>query len=115
MFGIGLPELVVIFVVALIFIGPKRLPDLARTLAKALSEFRSVAEEVRESLDVREELAPEKEELLKDYDSIVKDIRPRKESEGTEGEEESLETKTVNGKAAKKKNAGVTGGEELGG
>jgi Tat protein translocase TatB subunit len=40
MFGIGMPELVVIMVVALVVLGPKRLPDLARTLGKAMAEFR---------------------------------------------------------------------------
>lgn len=40
MFGIGLPELLVIMVVALIVLGPKRIPELARTLGKGLAEFR---------------------------------------------------------------------------
>ncbi len=40
MFGIGLPELLVIMVVALIVLGPKRIPEVARTLGKGLAEFR---------------------------------------------------------------------------
>jgi Tat protein translocase TatB subunit len=40
MFGIGMPELLVIFVVALVVLGPKRLPEVARTLGKAMAEFR---------------------------------------------------------------------------
>jgi sec-independent protein translocase protein TatB len=40
MFGIGLPELLVILVVALIVLGPKRLPEVARQLGKAVGEFR---------------------------------------------------------------------------
>jgi Tat protein translocase TatB subunit len=46
MFGIGMPELVVIFVVALVVLGPKRLPEVARTLGKAVSEFRRQSSEI---------------------------------------------------------------------
>lgn len=60
MFGIGLSELIVIVIVALIFIGPDKLPQLARTLGKAFSEFRRAGEEVKKSFNeaAREEEAP---------------------------------------------------------
>ena len=50
MFGIGMPELGVILVVALVVLGPKRLPEAARALGKAVAEFR------RQSADVMDEL-----------------------------------------------------------
>lgn len=52
MFGIGMPELIVILVAALIIIGPKRLPDLAKSLGRGLSEFRRAADDVKKTLDV---------------------------------------------------------------
>ena len=50
MFGIGMQELLVIAVVALIIVGPKKLPDLAKTLGKSLSEFRKTADGLTDDL-----------------------------------------------------------------
>jgi Tat protein translocase TatB subunit len=50
MFGIGMPELLVILVVGLVVLGPKRLPELARTLGKAMAEFRRSTTEIIDEL-----------------------------------------------------------------
>ena len=50
MFGIGAPELVIILVVALVVLGPKRLPELARGLGRTLGEFRRATSGVTEEL-----------------------------------------------------------------
>ncbi|MGH7962683.1 MAG: Sec-independent protein translocase protein TatB [Candidatus Binatia bacterium] len=50
MFGIGVPELLVILVVALIVLGPKRLPEVAKGLGKALAEFRRATSDLSEEL-----------------------------------------------------------------
>ena len=50
MFGIGPMELVLILVVALLVLGPKRMPELARTLGRGLSEFRRASNDLRQSL-----------------------------------------------------------------
>ena len=47
MFGIGMTELMVIFVIGLVVLGPKRLPELARTLGKSMAEFRRASNDLR--------------------------------------------------------------------
>ena len=51
MFGLGIGEILLILAIALIFIGPERLPDLARSLAKGYGEFRRSFDEVKNSIE----------------------------------------------------------------
>jgi sec-independent protein translocase protein TatB len=48
MLNIGPPELILIFVIALVIVGPQRLPELARTVGKGLREFRRMQDEVKD-------------------------------------------------------------------
>jgi len=47
MFGIGMTELMVIFVIGLVVLGPKRLPELARSLGRSMAEFRRASNDMR--------------------------------------------------------------------
>lgn len=83
MFGIGMPELILILAVALIFLGPRRLPEIARALGKGLAEFRRATDELKEEFrqveqDIEESSAqpPAGEEPSTD-----KSTPPTKESE----------------------------------
>lgn len=66
MFGIGIPELLVILVVALIVLGPQRLPEVARALGKGLGELRRAADGLTSELrDATGALENESRELRK--------------------------------------------------
>ena len=59
--SIGLPELLIILVIALIIFGPRKLPELGRSLGRSLSEFRRASHELKNTLD--EEIRVEDERV----------------------------------------------------
>jgi TatA/E family protein of Tat protein translocase len=75
MFGsIGPAELVLIFVIALLVFGPKKLPEIGRSVGKALREFKKTSEEIKSRIE--EEIdASEIKDIRKDIQSGVDDIK----------------------------------------
>jgi TatA/E family protein of Tat protein translocase len=84
MFGLGMQEMIVIFVIALLVFGPKKLPELGRSLGRGLAEFKRASEELKEGLAV--ELSAEEERVAA---VAHEDRQPAKaEVPSTEGTEE---------------------------
>jgi TatA/E family protein of Tat protein translocase len=69
MFGIGMPEMLLILAIALIVIGPKKLPDLAKSLGRALREFKKATSELKESIELDSELR----EVKKSFSNSITD------------------------------------------
>lgn len=68
--NLGLPEMLVIFFIALLLFGPKKLPEIGRTIGKAMSEFRRAADELKNSLEREVDL-----DLKGDLQQINRDIK----------------------------------------
>lgn len=64
MFGLGVGEIIIILVVALIFIGPKKLPELARGLGKGMREFQNAARGIQET--IKNPAPPEQSQQIAD-------------------------------------------------
>lgn len=71
MFGIGMPEMILILAIALVVLGPKKLPDLAKSLGRAMREFKKATSEFKESIDVDTDL----KDVKKTFDDMDTEIR----------------------------------------
>ncbi|MCH7769369.1 MAG: twin-arginine translocase subunit TatB [Nitrospinae bacterium] len=73
MFGIGMQELLIVLVIALIILGPKKLPEMARTLGRAFAELQRATQDLRSSVDFDVE---EEEDEEPDEDEEADDDLP---------------------------------------
>ena len=101
MFGIGMPEMLMILVVALIVIGPKKLPDLAKSLGRAMGEFRKATSELKESIDIDEDFG----DLKKPFEDVyyppettvdkAPEIKPVTDSGSVENSDQAQDSETT--------------------
>jgi sec-independent protein translocase protein TatA len=90
MFGIGVQELIIIAVIALIVVGPKKLPDLAKTLGKGFSEFRKAADGISDDLkQTMKSDEKQKDDGLKDSYLKEQDTKITKPSSSDEASNKS--------------------------
>ena len=80
MFGICMPELLLLLAIALIVIGPKKLPDLAKSLGRAMREFKKATNEFKETIQIDEDLSDVKKAFDGLGDDIKDSISPKKDA-----------------------------------
>jgi len=94
MFGMGMPEVILILVVGLVVIGPKKLPELAKSLGKGIVEFKRATQDFRDTIDINDEVS----EFRDTVDNIKTDLKeqltdePKKKSPGQSKVSEVSET-----------------------
>lgn len=107
MFDLGTQELIVIFIVALLVFGPKRLPELGRTLGRGITELKAALHGVKESIEEAETTISEEVEEIKNdieekisqglqVDDISKEKVENKKTETQEKEDASKPTEEKN-------------------
>ncbi len=80
MFGLGMPEILLILAIALIVIGPKKLPELAKTLGRAMGEFKRSAQDFKRSIDIETTVnASDAPVPAKDLKEVIKDVNEAKD------------------------------------
>jgi TatA/E family protein of Tat protein translocase len=113
MFDLGTQELILIFIVAFLVFGPKKLPELGRTLGKGIRDLKAAMRGVTASLeeagsDLTDELKEAKSDL---EDSIYKSIEPNLKKNDSEKEEESKSKEDAPGTAEEEEKKETDGDE----
>lgn len=103
MFGsIGVPELIMIFIIALLLFGPKQLPNLGRTLGKALSEFKRASNDLQRTLEeeVRAEELRAVSREVREATTVPSVLSPEDQKRGLRGGETDSSSQTQGEKDA---------------
>ncbi|HBH61312.1 MAG TPA: twin-arginine translocase subunit TatB [Nitrospiraceae bacterium] len=111
MFDLGTQELIVIFIVAFLVFGPKRLPELGRTLGKGIRELKHAMRNVKDSID---EAVPDVTEELKGAQSSLRDSIHKSIEQNLKDKEDDKDDKeetTEKGEAQARQDVSKEGGE----
>ncbi len=102
MFGIGMPEMILILAIALIVIGPKKFQDLAKSLCRAMREFKKATNEFKETMHIDSELAEVKNAFNGISDDVKEAVDLKLEPE--KKMDDPSQTETANEEKNEKKN-----------
>ncbi|MCK5541665.1 MAG: twin-arginine translocase subunit TatB [Desulfobacterales bacterium] len=104
MFGLGMPEILLILALALIIIGPKKLPDLAKTLGKSMREFKGAAQDFKNSINIETSIAdidPSPEEIQKNIKAANKELSENVDEPSKDSSKEKLKKDTSEDSSSK--------------
>lgn len=96
MFGLGMPEILLILAIALIVIGPKKLPELAKTLGRAMGEFKRSAQDFKRSIDIETTVRDMEPPPATDLKKVIREANeaPAAKEGNTDPSDQALKTET---------------------
>jgi TatA/E family protein of Tat protein translocase len=112
MFGIGMPEMILILALALIIIGPKKLPDLAKSLGRAMREFKKATNEFKETMDLDSDLN-EVKSTFEDISDEIKGSLTETTVKDDDGQIEAFSRESDDNETEKKSDNGEKDGADL--
>lgn len=92
---IGMQELIIIFVIALIVFGPRKLPQLGKSLGKSIAEFKRASNELRSTLEEEIRVEETRREIMEPIESIGREAKALVEKAEKEAEEALAEPESA--------------------
>jgi Tat protein translocase TatB subunit len=110
MFDIGMPEMIMIFIVALLVVGPKKLPEIAKALGKGLGELKRSFQDVKDT--VQEEFEESTSEIRDAVTDVKKQIQSEVEDSGKAVQETMKDVKEQIDQETGDLNKAIDGGQD---
>ena len=111
MFGIGTMELLVIMVVALLVVGPRKLPQIARSMGKAFGEFKRVSNDVKRTIDAEVQRVERQESTKKAKSELLAEDAEAAKAQESQASDEPKKTVEASDPAPAKEEAAAPAGE----